>query len=299
MRNSEARDDRCGVVRVAGHFGELLQGRLGPCGPVVLATLPCDAVSMRAQFSPMPHAPLMAVGKGEVRKVAALAQRAASAALRSHNRRGFGGRLRLAGGAPPGAGCGVSTMSILGAIRAVRAALDASALPPEVEAALTLEIEGASDPLMFRAPGAMLWASREARPVQSLRWTPSFEVLGVFDGPGRPTDPADQNFANIEDLVAPFADAVAAKKLEEIGALATESARRNGVGKRLSRYDAVTSLAFQTGACGVAAAHTGSALALLYRPGADGVVAARAGLQRLGWPKPLRFLSNEARRSRS
>ncbi|TCP38104.1 hypothetical protein EV662_12129, partial [Rhodovulum marinum] len=33
---------------VAGHFGEFLQGRLGPDGPVVLVTLPCPALAVRA-----------------------------------------------------------------------------------------------------------------------------------------------------------------------------------------------------------------------------------------------------------
>ena len=36
-----------GLARVEGHFGELLQGRLGPAGPVVLVTLPCPVLAAR------------------------------------------------------------------------------------------------------------------------------------------------------------------------------------------------------------------------------------------------------------
>jgi len=32
-------------VRISGHFGELLQGRLGPQGPVALITLPCPVLA--------------------------------------------------------------------------------------------------------------------------------------------------------------------------------------------------------------------------------------------------------------
>ena len=35
------------VARVAGHFGEFLQGRLGAEGPVALVTLPCPALRCR------------------------------------------------------------------------------------------------------------------------------------------------------------------------------------------------------------------------------------------------------------
>ena len=34
--------------RVAGHFGELIQGRLGTAGPVVLISLPCPALTVTA-----------------------------------------------------------------------------------------------------------------------------------------------------------------------------------------------------------------------------------------------------------
>jgi hypothetical protein len=37
---------------VAGHFGELLQGRLGPSGPLALVTLPTRAFAVTARFHP-------------------------------------------------------------------------------------------------------------------------------------------------------------------------------------------------------------------------------------------------------
>lgn len=41
-------------ARVAGHFGELVQGRLGPDGPVALITLPCPALTVQATWRPGP-----------------------------------------------------------------------------------------------------------------------------------------------------------------------------------------------------------------------------------------------------
>ena len=40
---------------VAGHFGEWLQGRLGPDGPVALVTLPCPVRACRNQAALICH----------------------------------------------------------------------------------------------------------------------------------------------------------------------------------------------------------------------------------------------------
>ena len=36
------------MAEVAGHFGEWIQGRLGPDGPLALVTVACPALSVRA-----------------------------------------------------------------------------------------------------------------------------------------------------------------------------------------------------------------------------------------------------------
>ncbi|TMV63484.1 propanediol utilization protein, partial [Thioclava sp. BHET1] len=38
--------------RATGHFGELLQGRLGPDGPLALVTLPCPPLAARVTRDP-------------------------------------------------------------------------------------------------------------------------------------------------------------------------------------------------------------------------------------------------------
>ena len=39
------------TLRVAGHFGELLQGRIGRDGPVALVTLPCPVLGVTASLA--------------------------------------------------------------------------------------------------------------------------------------------------------------------------------------------------------------------------------------------------------
>jgi hypothetical protein len=49
-------------LRVSGHFGELMQGRLGPRGPVALITLPCARLGLHARLAP--RLPLGLYGSG-------------------------------------------------------------------------------------------------------------------------------------------------------------------------------------------------------------------------------------------
>ncbi len=220
-----------------------------------------------------------------VERIGAAAARAALALLRRAN---LGGLMTIEGTAPPGAGCGASTLAALSAVRAVAAATGAR-FTPEEEAALCLAVEGATDPLMFSEPGALLWASREGRILERLPAPPALAALGVFDGPGRRTDPAVADFADIADLAAALRAAFAAGDLAAIGGIATESARRNGLDRISPRFEAVAALGAETGALGLAAAHTGSALALLFAPDAPGRMRAEDGLAALGFAPILRF----------
>ncbi len=238
-----------GAVRVAGHLGELLQGRLGPEGPVVLVTLPCPPLAAEAARRPGPlalnqTAPVMPPGQ------LGAFLRALGAPLE--------GSFRLRLEMPLGGGAGASTAARVALAHAAQVT-DAA-----VVARACLASEGASDPLMFPAPGRLLWASREARVLAELPPLPEMEILGGFFGPPHRTDPTDGNFAVIGDLVA---DWRRAPDLATLAALASASARRC-LAQRGPADDPTPALAAALGAAGFAIAHTGSARALIFTPGA-------------------------------
>jgi uncharacterized protein involved in propanediol utilization len=252
----------------AGHFGELLQGRLGPDGPVALATLACDRFPARAWFAPRRGARLVVIAPGGGR-VAAAAARAARAAARA---RGWGGVLRVRCAAPVGAGMGSSTLGALAALRAVAAAFGSN---PD-EAALCLEAEGASDPLMLTAPGGALWASREGRALALAPPPPRFWVAGGLDGPPFATDARDDRFADVADLARDWREACARADAAALGRIASESALRNQPRAPKPRLAAALALARERDGLGVVAAHTGPALGLMFLDRAAAVDAAPA-----------------------
>lgn len=258
---------------VPGHFGELLQGRLGPAGPVALATLATADPAFRAgaRWRPARGAPLLLRGS----PLAPLAGAALRAALRERGALDWGGVLTLEPAAPLGGGCGASTASLLAAIR-----LAGGTLPPLRESGLCRALEGAVDPLALAEPGGWLWASRAARPLARLGRPPRLLVAGGFDGPPRATDPADLDFADIADLIPPLRTAFARGDAAALGALASESARRNQARRPKPNLEAAQAIGRQLGALGLVAAHTGPALGLLFRP--DQARAARRAAAALG-----------------
>lgn len=259
-----------GHARVDGHFGELLQGRLGPDGPVALVTLPCPALS--ASVTLLPGGPGLHQPDGRV-----LCHDRARRFLRflgiRHPQRAV---LRL--GMPPGGGAGASTAALVALGRAYGA--DESRL---VEACL--RAEGASDPLMLPAPGRVLWASRQGRVIARLPALPRMEVLGGFCGPARRTDPADNRFPDIGDLLQDWPAAL--HDLARTAEMASESARRT-LALRGPVDDRTQAIAAGLGALGFAIAHTGSARALLFRPG-DVPAGATSAVIAAGWRGIVRF----------
>ncbi|MSU90465.1 propanediol utilization protein [Rhodobacteraceae bacterium 2CG4] len=262
-----------GQARVAGHFGELLQGRLH--GEVVLITLPCPALAVRADWRPgggdlrVEQPPGLVPGPA-LRRLFALAGRAG------------GGRLRLQADMPPGAGAGASTAALL----AVAQALGLPAGPEAAE--LCRQLEGASDPLMLPEPGQVLWASRRGRVVADLPPVPAFEVVGGFHGPPVPTDPEDAAFAEIADLLGDWRAARGDRA--RLAAIATESARRNHALHGGPDPAPLLRAARKHGALGVVAAHTGSARGLLFAPGGAPAAAVEA-LRAAGLAGVVRFTS--------
>ena len=186
---------------VGGHFGELLQGRLGPGGPLALVTLPAPALRVVAEIRPGPFGVHAAGGQRLLdRRQAADVHRAVARGVPR-------GRLMLRAGMPAGGGAGSSTAAILAAAAACARAHGRPAGEPDDLAALCLRLEGATDPLMYPDPARLLWNPRAARRLADLPGLPALDVVGGFLGPGMRTDPADLDFADIADLAAAWAPA--------------------------------------------------------------------------------------------
>ncbi|MFC2969105.1 propanediol utilization protein [Acidimangrovimonas pyrenivorans] len=268
MRLSGAR------ASVAGHFGELLQGRLGPAGPVALVSLPCPALRVTAWLRPdrrlRLHSPQRLIRLSDARRLLTdlgLAPR---------------GAVALRADMPPGGGAGASTAALVALARCA-----APGLAPATIARACHAVEGATDPLMFARSEGLLWASRAARVLGPLPALPAFDILGGFLGPARRTDPADCAFPDISDLLAPWSEAAARSDLPALARLATLSAERT-LALRGPAGDPTAALARSLGALGIVIAHTGSARGLIFAPGTR-PESARATLRRAGFHGLVHF----------
>lgn len=233
--------------QVAGHFGEWMQGRLGPDGPLALVTVPCHALMVTVAATPGGFA-VSGAGDG------ALARRFFKALGELPNL-----QFHVSADAEPGRGAGVSTAALL-------AMAAAAGLGPDGLAEAALAAEGAVDPLMLARPGEVLWASREARVVRRFAPLPEFEIVGGFLGAPERTRAEDQDFPDIADLVPMWAHAAERRDRAALAGLSTEAARRT-TARRGPRDDPTEALARQIGALGVLRAHTGSARGLIFAPG--------------------------------
>ena len=265
--------------RVTGHFGEWLQGRLGSRGPVVLVTLPCEALGARISLArssgrrpdiPSPLLPSV---------VDAFLQALGLELPRAD--------IEVIADARSGAGAGMSTAMLLALARAM--GIGAS---PEALANACLEAEGAVDPLMMDRPETLLWASREARAVRSLPQPPALAVVGGFLGPPIQTVPDDSRFADISDLVPNWIAAAEAGDRIELARIATVSAERT-TALRGPADDGTATLAQDFNALGWCRAHTGSARGLLFEPG-HVPAGVEDRLQAEGYADVLRFATKGA-----
>lgn len=270
---------RGGEVRVAGHFGEFVQGRIGPGGPLALITIPCPVLSVSARHLPGPGLSLHGAGQR-------LLSPARARALLDHLGLNLSGRVTFSAGMPAGGGAGASTATLLALARLARA--DGR---PEALARACLAVEGASDPLMFEAPERLLWASREGRILDRMPAIPKLDVLGGFFGPHRRTEPRDMAFPDIADLIEPWRMAAASGDGAALASVASTSACRS-LSMRGPGEDPTERLAETLGAMGFAIAHTGSARALLFRPGAVPDAAA-ACLRNAGFGGIVKFRVGE------
>jgi hypothetical protein len=259
---------------VAGHFGEWLQGRLGPGGPVALVTLACPVRGARASVAP--DAELVVAGGAGLLTPERCARFLAALGLPA------AGRVRLRADLPPGGGAGMSTAALVALARAAGGAEAGIAQACRA-------VEGATDPLMLDAPDAVLWAPRRAQALRDLPPPPAAEIVGGFLGPPERTDPADTRFPDISDLVERWA---AGGSLADRARLAAASAART-TALRGPAGDPTPALAARLGAGGHARAHTGPARALIFPPGAvpEG---AEATLRAAGFAHVLRFRTGGA-----
>lgn len=253
-------------VRVRGHFGEYLQGRLGPDGPLGLVTVPCSKTGL--------HAQLRCRGREATNPLAGF--------LRALGLADWG-EVVISPLSPPGAGTGISTARLIAAAR-----LHGWQGPTGRLMAACVAEEGASDPLAFAHPERLLWASREGRILKGMPPIPAHDILGGYFGAPRSTDPADMVFPDVSDIVAGWQKA---GKLHAFAELASESARRC-LRTRGPADDPTEELSGSLGALGFVIAHTGSARGLIFPKGRVPPCAAPA-LEAAGITGVLQFASDD------
>ena len=234
------------AARVPGHFGEWMQGRLGPDGPVALVTLACPALGVVAPGS--------GPGIDRLFPPRAVAGFARALGLGAVAGRGLTPTCRWARGPGP-------RPPVWWRARGRR---DGTATPLALARAC-LDVEGATDPLMYPAPDRLLWAPREARVIEEMPPPPPCEIVGGYWGAPLRTDPQMMIFPDIADLVPFWRGAVARGDLAAVAGIATESARRCTA--RRGPDDPMEALARDLGALGHTRAHTGTARALIFAPG--------------------------------
>lgn len=253
-------------ARVHGHMGELLQGRLGPSGPVALVTLPCRGLWLEVTRSDGPFA--LAPSLAQILDIDRL--RVLLACLEAPMVGAFGATVAM----PIGAGAGASTAALLAVAQLVAPHLQLA----QIEA-ICHQMEGASDPLLRPKAERLLWASRQAKVLGALPNPPDLLVVGGFLGATVRTDPLDLNFPDISDLVAAWP--AACREVSAFAGLVTASATRT-LDLRGGDAKALHSLSLRLGAIGFAIAHTGTARAFLFPPHHRPEPALRA-LGDLGW----------------
>jgi len=265
------------IARASGHFGEWLQGRLGANGPIGLVSVQCNEFWVRVartSSSDFQYAkPLSALG--HERALALLHELGCAS----------NGSYSATTNIEAGAGLGASTASLLAFAKA-SGATDLSI--DQISKAL-VAVEGASDPLMYPDFDRLLWASREARILERLAPPPKFEILGGCWGNPSKTDPKDQNFPDVSDLVDAWKTATLSGEVKRVAEISTESHHRT-TALRNRAAEPTDAILNDLGALGVLRAHTGSARGFLFKPG----TAPSSGLHQLqeaGYSNPVQFLT--------
>lgn len=275
-----------------GHAGEILQGatQSGSTLHRFLVSLPAPRLRARATFRP--------AAKGVLRVSPMWKQkslRAASLAFHAFGDQDAGGLIRLSSNIPICRGLGSSTSDCVASIRVAAAwcHVDPSA---ETVAKLAQQAEGSSDSTMF---GEQVVAFRHCEGTLHEylgERLPLLRALLVESGPASPGVRTDRlqrpyytaiQIDGFAQLLSKLKEAVQTSDARGIGAVATASATINQSYFPKPHFDAVTQVAEQSGALGVAAAHSGTLLVLLYATEGDSgarISEARARLAGHGLP---------------
>ncbi|MEL6643559.1 MAG: propanediol utilization protein [Pseudomonadota bacterium] len=266
------------TASVAGHFGEWMQGRHGSDGPVVLVTLPCPLLFVRAVWVQAGELEVDWSGSPLI---------ASSQAARLVGELGLpNGKVSLESNMAPARGTGASTAALVALAQA------AGASDPEAIARACIAVEGASDPLMLPHPDRVLWAPRRGQVLRELPSPPAFDVIGGFFGDDQVTDPADDKFPDITDLIPIWESAAARGDRSALADCAMASAQRT-TALRGPANDPTQDLCQALGALGWVRAHTGSARALVFAPNTV-PVGAEERLRASGLRDVLRFRTGVA-----
>ncbi len=237
------------------HFGEWLQGLLGPQGPVVLVTLLPQGLALTASLRPAPQFSLVCHGVTGSFPAPVPALQGFLTELDLPRT----GAYTLRPACPPGLGTGASTASLIALAR-----LAGFRGAPDALARACIGAEGASDPLMYPQADRLLWASRLGRVMGHLPPVPKAALVTGFYGPPLSTRASDTDYDDIADLVDRWHRA---DRLAGFAALARESAARC-LARRGPPDDPTAAVAKALGALGWATSHSGAARVLVFPPGA-------------------------------
>lgn len=269
--------------------GELFQGTVegGPC----LVSLPIDRWSV------------VEVNVDERRRGWQILprkekSRRALQVVAGHWRLPAGGRLRWVRELPEGKGYGSSTADIGAVLGALGQATGRQLTPWEVTR-WAVEIEPTDSSLL---PGLALLSHRDGKNWRSLGTTPPLSVFVVDTGGEMDTLAFNRiDYRSLaarfgrrhEELFAVLEESLESGDLEGVGWAATGSARLQQSILPKPGLERWLTLAQETGALGVNAAHSGTLIGLLYRPqvdrgGIEGFLRSRVdGIARAGWTRSI------------
>jgi uncharacterized protein involved in propanediol utilization len=218
-----------GYACSCGHHGELIQGVFKDNGQDAfvngLISIPCPIFFSYAIFTPTTNSNIICP------KNKRKASNAVKRTLRFFGKEKFGGQLAIYSNIPEKYGLGSSTADVVATIKSVANAFRYN-LSPEIIARLAVEIETASDSIMY-GNEMMLFAQRKGVILKRFRDNvPAFEVLGCnTDKEGvdtltmrsiQYTNSEIQEFENLVDLVH---RAIETQKPEYIGIAGYRSAQ--------------------------------------------------------------------------
>jgi uncharacterized protein involved in propanediol utilization len=254
----------------AAHFGEVFQGQLEDwmghrrrC----LLSLPCPAFTAAARYVPDGTDTIEVRPRHKVR-----ARRAVEVMLGYLEVQRGGGLLTLDSNVPEGKGNGSSTSDCVAALRAAADAFGIQ-LGDQTVARLAVQAECASDNTMFAGP--VLFAQREGVVLEDYgRPFPALEVVGFDTEEAREIDtlsypPAPylpRQLQTFELLRGALRRALRTNDLPLLGEVATASARVNQEFLPKPCFAELLRIVRQSGALGVAVAHSGTVAAILVDP---------------------------------